>query len=66
MDETITVFYAVRLERDFLSRCRCWSMDSSSDVNHSRIVVTKKAAAVTATLGRWCNIRQHIYAIPPL
>jgi hypothetical protein len=24
-------------------------MDSSSDVNHSRIVVTKKAAAVTAT-----------------
>lgn len=25
-------------------------MDSSSDVNYSRFVVTKKAAAVTATL----------------
>jgi hypothetical protein len=37
------------LERDFLSRCRCWSMDSSSDVNYSWLVVTKKAAAVTAT-----------------
>lgn len=33
----------------FLSRCRCWGMDSSADVNHSRIVVTKKAAALTAT-----------------
>jgi hypothetical protein len=49
MDETITVFYAVRLERDFLSRCRSRGMDSSSDVNHSRLMVTKKAAAVTAT-----------------
>ena len=53
MDETITVFYAVRVVSYLRCRRRGWRMDCNSNAHNSWAVVTiEKAAKRTAAFSR--------------